>query len=204
MHPSLSPTAHPRTTHRTLPRRSIPPYKRCAPSTREPTPKIFRARLPPAHTHKHIFPPNTHPPHIPLTLIPITTALLPHARPSPLLPLNRRTRSPISASCSRASRTSILASRVYASLHNRYASCWCTGNSSPSAACACAGAIAGRRGSPSVVVLCSPAVGCHLGVYQVVTGTGPRRVASFCRLLNTFIFHSLRISRDSDIYLPPR
>ena len=40
-------------------------------------------------------------------------------------------------------------------------------------ACACAGAIASRRGDPSVVVLCSPAVGCHFGVYQVVSGTGP-------------------------------
>jgi hypothetical protein len=104
---------------------------------------------------------------------PITTTLLPHARSIPLLPPNRCTRSPISASCSRALRTSILANRVCASLNNRYASCWCTGNPSPSAACACAGAIAGRRGSPSVVVLCSPAVGCRVGVYQVVTGTGP-------------------------------
>jgi hypothetical protein len=183
MHPSLSPTAHPRTTHRILPRRSIPPHKRRTPSTRKPALRILRARLPRAHAHKHILPPNSHPPHIPL--IPITTKLLSHARPSPLLPLNRRTRSPIGASCARASRTPILANRVCASLNNRYASCWCTGNSSPSAACACAGAVAGRRGSPSVVVLCGPAVGCHLGVYQVVTGTGPWRVASICRLLNT-------------------
>jgi hypothetical protein len=43
--------------------------------------------------------------------VPITTTL-PHARPSPLLPLSRRARSPISALCGRASCASILASRV--------------------------------------------------------------------------------------------
>lgn len=183
MHPPLSPTAHSRTTHRTLPRRSAPPHKRRTPSTRKPPPRILRTRLPPAHAHKHILPPNSHPPHIPLALVPmvtpITTRLLPHARPSPLLPLNRRTRSPISASCSRASRTSLLANRVCASLDNRYASCWCTGNPSLSAACACAGAIASWRGSSSVVVLRSPAVGRRLGVYQVVTGSGPRNMGVF-------------------------
>ena len=184
MHPSFSPTTHPRTTHRTLPRRSIPPHKRRPPSTRKPTPRILRARLPPAHALKHILPPSSHPAHVPL--IPITTKLLPHARPSPLLPLDRRTRSPIGASCTRASRTSILAGRVCASLNNRYASCWCTGNSSPSASRACAGAIASGRGSPFVVVLCSPAVGCHLGVYQVVTGT---RVASI--YLEAMVFFPL-------------
>jgi len=120
---------------------------------------------------------------------------------SSLLPLNRRTRPPISASCSRAPRTSILASRVGASIHNRYASCWCTGNSSPSAACPCAGAIAGRRGSPSIVVLRSPAVGCRLGVYQVVTGTGPRRVDSICRLLYSFLFSTRYGSQGIVIYI---
>jgi hypothetical protein len=203
MHPSLGPTAHPRTTHRTLPRRSIPLHKRRTPSTRKPTPRILRARLPPAHARQRILPPNPHPLHISLTLIirifiPITTALLPHAHPSPLLPVNRRTRSPVKAPCSRASRTSILASRVGASLDNRYASCWCTGNPSSSPACACAGAIAGRRGSPSVVVLCNPAVGCRLGVYQAVRGTGPRRIVSIYRFAEDgFFSHSLRISRHT-------
>ena len=68
---------------------------------------------------------------------------------------------------------------------DRYASCWCTRNPSPSTACACAGAIVGRRGSPSV--LCCPTFGCRLGVYQVVRGTEPRRVVSICWLLNTFL-----------------
>lgn len=49
IHPSLGPTAHPRTTHRTLPRRSIPLHKRRTLSTRKPTLRILRARLPPAH-----------------------------------------------------------------------------------------------------------------------------------------------------------
>lgn len=170
MHPSLGPTANPRATHRTLPRRSIPPHKRRTPSTRKPTSRILRARLPPAHAHEHVLPPKSHPPHIPLAF----TTILPHARPGPLLPLNRRTRSPISASYSRAPCKSILANRVRASLHGRYASCWRTGNPSPFVTCACAGALSGRRGSTFAVVLCSPAVGCRLGVHQVVTGARSR------------------------------
>ena len=187
MHSSLGTTAHPRTTHRTLSRRSMPLHKRRKTGTGKPPPRVLRARLPPAHAHQRILPPNPHPPHI---LVPITTATttLPHARPGPLLALDRRTRSPVNAPCGRASRTSTLASRVGASLDDRYASCWCAGNASPSTACACAGAIAGRRGSPSVVVLCSPAVGCRLGVCQVVRGTGPWRVISMCRLLKRGFF----------------
>jgi hypothetical protein len=64
LHPSLRPTAHPRTTHRTLPRRSIPKDQRRPPSPRKPPPPILRARLSPAHRLPRLLPPHAHAPHI--------------------------------------------------------------------------------------------------------------------------------------------
>ncbi len=160
MHPSLRRTTHPRITHCTLSRRSIPTQERHTPSTRKPPSRILRARLPRTYTHWHILTPNSHPPRIPLTL-----TVPPHVCPSPLLRLNRRTRSPTSATRSRASRTSILAGRVRPSLYNRYASCWRTGDPPPTTACARTRALACGRGSSSVVILCGPVGDRRLGVY---------------------------------------
>ena len=121
MHPSPERTAHPRTSHRTLPRRSISTHRPHTPNTRMPTPRILRARLP-----------------LPTPTLPISRSR--SSSPSHyntynpqahLRPLDRHARFPTNAARRQASRVFFQAGRVSASLHNRYASRQHTGMPAP-------------------------------------------------------------------------